>query len=59
MTRDERQAHYDAARRNPGDVQMDPDATEADVIAATEAVKRAELMLRGVPGTLLGLRRTA
>lgn len=57
MTRDERQALLDSARRYLGDVQMSPTATEADVIAATAALQRAERALRGNPHTLLGITR--
>lgn len=57
MTRTERQALYDAARRYLGDVQLSPNSTEADITAATAAVQRAERALRGTPHTLLGITR--
>lgn len=57
MTRDERQVRLDEARRYLGDVQMSPSSTEADVIAATAAIQRAERALRGTPHTLLGITR--
>jgi hypothetical protein len=57
MTRDERLALFDAARRYLGDVQLDPASTEADVTRAKEAVDRAYRALRGTPHTLLGTRR--
>lgn len=57
MTRDERKALYDAAVRYLGDVQLSPHSTEADVLTATAAVKRAEQALRGTPHTLLGITR--
>jgi hypothetical protein len=56
MTRDERLALFDAARRYLGDVQLDPASTEADVTRAKEAVDRAYRALRGT-GTLLGITR--
>ena len=57
MTRTERQARLDAAIRYLGDCQLSPTATEADVLTATAAVKRAEQALRGTPHTLLGITR--
>ena len=57
MTRTERQALYDAARRYLGDVQLSPSSTEADITAATAAVKTAEERLRGKPHSLLGITR--
>jgi hypothetical protein len=51
MTRDERQALYDEARRYLADVQMSPDTTEADWWRAKDAVDRAEKAFRGTPQT--------
>jgi hypothetical protein len=56
MTRDERQALFDQARQYLGDVQLDPNSTEADVKRATDAANRAYKALRGT-GTLLGITR--
>lgn len=57
MTRKEREARLDSALRYLGDVQLSPSSTEADVLTATAAVKRAEQALRGTPHTLLGITR--
>jgi len=57
VTRHERQVRLDEAIRYLGDVQLNPDATEADYWNAKTAVDRAEKALRGTPHTLLGITR--
>lgn len=59
MTPTEAASAYDDARRKFGDICLDPEVTQRDYDRAREVLAQAVRVVRGMPHTLAGIRRTA